>query len=65
MYIISTDDNRISFIVIPISDRVNSMVDIVSKSLATTLEKETNSDAELLLPLFKVAHKQADAYVGH
>lgn len=65
MYIISTDDNRISFIVIPISDRVNSMVDIVSKSLATTLEKETNSDAELLLPLFKITHMQADAYVGH
>ncbi len=65
MYFISTDDNRISFIVIPISDPVNSMVETVSRSLATTQEKETNPDAELLLPLFKVAHYQADAYVGH
>lgn len=65
MYFISTDDNRISFIVIPISDPVNSMVETVGRSLATTQEKETNPDAELLLPLFKVAHYQTDAYVGH
>jgi hypothetical protein len=41
------------------------MVETVGRSLATTQEKETNPDAELLLPLFKVAHYQADAYVGH
>lgn len=39
LYIIATDDNRISFIVVPISGQVENMVEVVRKSLGTTKEK--------------------------
>lgn len=65
LYIIATDDNRISFIVVPISGQVENMVEVVRKSLGTTKEKSTNLESELLLPLFKVSTEYKDAYVGH